>query len=569
MSVVAPDLNTASAARSDPEPSAYDVVFIGGAFSSASTALLLLRERPGLRVLIVEKAVAFDQKVGEATTEMSAMFLTRELALWQHLEAEHLPKEGLRYWSANDRVTSHADASETGGFLRSTVPSFQLRRDVLDEHLLRLAVDAGAELVRPARVRDIELAAFDNRVTVAHTIDGVERSRVVRCRWLLDGSGRACVLGKKLGLIDWNDEHPIAAIWARWDNVRHIDDLAARAGGALAAGNVGSRRLGTNHYIGHGYWVWVIPLGNGQTSVGVVFDKRIHRLHEVADRRPAYEAFLRRHPALAELLAGATPDAADLRGLSRVAYVARQYMGDGWALLGDAAAFIDPYYSPGLDHAAFCAHATAEVVLEQLGGGHAKDGRTGDDTSAARSASPARFAALAGRHNGRFVRSYHRFFKSAYRDKYFLLGEHDLTTASFLIDTAFYYIFLVVPAYRFKTRFVNDPVLAAHAALPVYLFMRLAKWRFLRIAATRAAAGEAGARNDGRRTKAFFNLALAPVHMLLRGMKLWAYAEADALRLRAKVLARRLTTRADGRLATMPPEPTSPAMSGVAPEPVG
>lgn len=535
-------MSPAPEARDASSAPDYDVVFIGGAFSSASTALLLLRRRPGLRVLIVEKAGAFDQKVGEATTEMSAMFLTRELGLWQHLEAEHLPKEGLRYWSANDRVTSHVDASETGGFLRSTVPSFQLRRDVLDEHLLQLAVEAGATLARPARVRDIQLAAFDNRITV----EGVEKTEQVRCRWLLDGSGRACVLGKKLGLIDWNDDHPIAAIWARWDGVRHIDDLCVRAGGALAAGNVGSRRLGTNHYIGHGYWVWVIPLGNGQTSVGVVFDKRMHRLHESADRRKAYEAFLRRHPALAELLTVATPDIDDLRGLSRVAYATRQYMGDGWALLGDAAVFIDPYYSPGLDHASFCAHATADVVLAQLG-----------DGSVVPPLSPERFAKLAKWHDARFVRSYHRFFRSAYRDKYFLLGEHDLTTASFLIDTAFYYIFLVVPAYRFSKRFVNDPVLAHPGALPIYLVMRFAKWRFLRIAALRTAGGEAGLRNDHRRTRAFFNLALAPVHMLLRGAKLWAYAEVDAVRLRATLIARRVLP-ATKRTARVPSD-TVPA----------
>src|SRR3954467_6771388 len=147
----------------------YDVVVIGGAFSGASTALLLRRRMPALRVLIVEKLAAFDQKVGEATTEMSAMFLTRVLALWQHLERHHLPKEGLRYWSANEKVTGHENASEAGGFLRSTVPSFQLRRDVLDEHMLKLAVDKGAELMRPATVRSVEVGEFDSVVTIAKT----------------------------------------------------------------------------------------------------------------------------------------------------------------------------------------------------------------------------------------------------------------------------------------------------------------------------------------------------------------------------------------------------------------
>src|SRR5881628_2869938 len=144
----------------------YDVIILGGAFSGASAAILLRREHPQLRVLIVEKSEAFDAKVGEATTEMSAMFLTRRLAMWHHLEAEHLSKEGLRYWFTNDRVTGHANASETGGYLRSAVPAFQLRRDTLDEYLLATAVREGAELLRPAKARDVQLGELDNRITV-------------------------------------------------------------------------------------------------------------------------------------------------------------------------------------------------------------------------------------------------------------------------------------------------------------------------------------------------------------------------------------------------------------------
>ena len=124
----------------------YDVVILGGAFSGASAAILLRREAPQLRVLIVEKAAQFDAKVGEATTEMSAMFLTRRLAMWHHLEAEQLPKEGLRYWFSNAKVTGHANASESGGYLRSSVPAFQLRRDALDEYLLASAVAEGGAM---------------------------------------------------------------------------------------------------------------------------------------------------------------------------------------------------------------------------------------------------------------------------------------------------------------------------------------------------------------------------------------------------------------------------------------
>lgn len=531
------------------QPHDYDVIILGGAFSGASTAILLRRDHPQLRVLIVEKAEAFDAKVGEATTEMSAMFLTRRLAMWHHLESEQLPKEGLRYWFTNDKVTGHANASEAGGYLRSAVPAFQLRRDALDEHLLATAVREGAELLRPAKVVDVELQDFNNTITVmlredaerppasvapweaadsseaSSKSDGAEPSRrTLTCRWLLDATGRVNFLGRRLGLIERNDEHPIAAIWCRWNGLRHIDDIAARDG-MLATRNISSRRLATNHYTGFGYWIWVIPLGNGETSIGVVFDKRLIDLHHSKDRATDFIAFLKAIPSLAELLVEATPRLDDLRFYSHLPYVSKQYMGNGWALLGDAASFLDPYYSPGLDHASFTAEATAEIV-----GMHAK----GDD-----------IAARIAEHNEAFTRSYTRFFRSIFKDKYYYMGEADLLSAAMILDTAHYYIFVVIPAYRFAKRFQWMPVLGPKPAFFSYHFIKFYHRRFKAIALARRGAGEEGARNNGRRIKAYFDLNLSPFHMVLRGVKLWAFAEADNVRLQVRRLfGRRAATTA-------------------------
>jgi flavin-dependent dehydrogenase len=492
----------------------YDAIILGGAFSGASTAILLRRDHPRLRVLIVEKAEAFDAKVGEATTEMSAMFLTRRLAMWHHLEAEQLPKEGLRYWFSNEKVTGHANASEAGGFIRSAVPAFQLRRDALDEYLLATAVREGAELLRPAKARGVELGDFDHKLTV----EVGDEVRELRCRWLLDATGRVNFLGRRLGLIERNEEHPVAAIWCRWNGVRHIDDIAARAGD-LAGRNISSRRLATNHYTGFGYWIWVIPLGNGETSIGIVFDKRLLELHHSKDRAADFIAFLKAIPSLAELLDGASPRLDDLRFYSHLPYWSKQYMGNGWALLGDAASFLDPYYSPGLDHASFTAEATAEIV-----GLDAK----GEDV-----------AARITEHNEAFVRSYTRFFRCIFKDKYYYMGEADLLAAAMILDTAHYYIFVVIPAYRIARKFVWMPVLGPKPAFFSYHFIKLYHRRFKSIAMARRAAGEAGTRNDGRRIKAYFNLNLSPAHMFLRGVKLWAFAEMDNLRLQLRRLFRR------------------------------
>ena len=189
-------------------------------------------------------------------------------------------------------------------------------------------------------------------------------------------------------------------------------------------------------------------------------------------------------------------------------------MGPGWALLGDAAAFLDPYYSPGLDHAAFTAEATVEVIAHDHAGG--------DPTP--------RIA----EHNATFLRSYHRFFDAVYRDKYQYMGEADLLSAAFLLDTAHYYIFVVLPGYGRRGGFNWMPVLGPRPALLTYGLMRRYNRRFAEIARRRQEAGAAGRWNHARRVRAYFDLRFAPFRMALRGLGLWGFAELDALRLRAR-----------------------------------
>src|SRR3982751_1720188 len=92
----------------------YDVVIIGGALAGGATATLLLRQNPGIRLLIIEKTTKLSRRVGEATVEISAYFMGRVLGLTQYLNENHLVKQGLRFWFTNEQVKNLGEASELG-----------------------------------------------------------------------------------------------------------------------------------------------------------------------------------------------------------------------------------------------------------------------------------------------------------------------------------------------------------------------------------------------------------------------------------------------------------------------
>src|SRR5438105_7445235 len=190
----------------------YDVVIMGGALSGSATATLLLRHNPGIRILILEKSPKLGRRVGEATVEVSAYFMGRVLGLTQYLNESHLAKQGLRFWFTNDDVRSLAEASELGPLYQVRVPSYQLDRAAFDEEVLRRAGAAGAKILRPATIIDVQLQPGKEQTVTFRNGDG---TRTVRSRWIVDASGVAAILARKEGWWKNNAEHPTAAAWSR------------------------------------------------------------------------------------------------------------------------------------------------------------------------------------------------------------------------------------------------------------------------------------------------------------------------------------------------------------------
>lgn len=472
-----------------PETVAYDVVVIGGALSGAATAILLLRRNPGIRVLIVEKSEKLTRRVGEATVEVSGFFMCRVLGMTHYLNENHLVKQGLRFWFQNDDVSSLGEASELGAKYLSRIPSFQLDRAAFDEEVLRRAGEAGATILRPATVANVQLhAGGEQTLEVRHG----NRRQAVTARWIVDASGLAAVLARKEGWWKSNTEHPTAAAWARWKGVKDWDsrELAEKFP-EWARAVYGIRNTATNHIIGDGWWSWWIPLKGGDVSVGVVFDQRLVEFPgnggSIGER---LKRFLMKNPVAQEMLEHAEFIEEDQHWRRNLAYYSTTFAGDGFVLVGDAAAFMDPFYSPGMDWISFTSSSAANLITNQ------RNGMT----------TPATYE----KYNRDFSVSHRRWFESLYKDKYEYMGEFDLLSLAFNMDLGLYYWGVVEVPFTTGESALYFPPFSPPSGKLFAALMGTYNSRFAKIARLRRKEGRLGKSNRNRRC-------LIPGYMLNRG----------------------------------------------------
>jgi flavin-dependent dehydrogenase len=483
----------------------YDLVIIGGSLAGAASALMLLRERPGLKVLVVEKSTAFTRRVGEASVEVSAYFLCRVLGLTQYLNEAHLVKQGMRFWFYNNQTETIADCAEIGGRYLARVPAFQLDRAALDEEVLRRAAAAGSRVLRPATVGRVELSPAG---TQSVEVRSEGQTRKFTARWVVDASGVAAVLARQNGWWKPNAAHPTTAVWARWTGVKDWDgwELSQKFPDYAMACH-GMRATATNHLVGDGWWAWVIPLKGGDVSIGVVFDQRLVEWPEGGSLGQRLKDFLARHPAARELLADAQCREGDVHWRKNLPYFSTTMAGDGFALVGDAGGFIDPFYSPGMDWVSFTVSATVELIVAQQRG--------------------EAMAPLLDKHNRDFANSYHRWFDAIYLDKYQYIGEFDLMRLAFLLDLGLYYLGVASQPFKRGPKALIEPIFSTKRSVPFYHLIRTYNRRFACMARTRRERKKLGLQN-GRKRFMFKGYTFVPQGStlpLVQAMATWARLE--------------------------------------------
>lgn len=413
--------------------SACDVLILGGGLAGLTLARQLLLDTDQT-VQLVERRTSLPpekQKVGESTVQLGGYYLSRVLELEEHLLREHFLKYNLRfYWPTAGRANQGIeDFSQS--YIRdlSNVASYQVDRNVLEGEILRLCLENPRfTLVLGASGVDVTLGAGNERHTVRYQLG--ELPRTVSARWVVDATGRNKVLAKRRALEKANEVRHGTFFW--W--VDGLVDVGALSELPRQERRVAKSRrklghmplwLATNHFVGEGFWFWVIPL-HGKTSLGLVYDRAVIDFDDVnsvakatawiSERFPLFAADLARRPVLG------------FGGFKDYSYDCAQTIDPGrWALTGEAGRFSDPLYSPGSDLIAIHNTLIVDAIKTPVG----------DELTA-----KARLAE-------QIERAVYGAYLPSYAKSYDCLGDPEAYSLKYVWELAVYFVFYVFP-------FLND-----------------------------------------------------------------------------------------------------------------
>ena len=326
-----------------------DVVVIG-AGPSGSIASALLKRR-GWDVLVLEAQQFPRFSIGESLLAHCLDFVA-EAGMIEAVEAA-----GFQYknGAAFIRGEEYGEFDFADKFTAGRDSTFQVQRAAFDKLLADEAQKQGVEIRYEVRVAALDVASTDKgqpRPRVRAQDAG--REYEVEARFVLDASGFGRTLPRLLKL-----ETP-SAFPVRNAVFTHVADHAPPD--AFDRNKIQV----VIHPRHRDVWYWLIPFPHGRCSLGCVarrefFDDYPSDLDQRLRKLAAEEPFL------ARVLANAQWDT-PARGLSGYAANVNSMHGPGFALLGNAAEFLDPVFSSGVTIAMRSASMAVRVLDRQLRG---------------------------------------------------------------------------------------------------------------------------------------------------------------------------------------------------------
>jgi flavin-dependent dehydrogenase len=326
---------------SDGAGQACDVLVIGG--GPAGSTFSALAAQRGWRVTLLEKEHHPRFHIGESLLPLNMMLFER-LGVQDQIEQIGMLKPGAEF---NEDGYPPSIYYFRNAMDKSYPIAYQVRRSEFDHLLLRNSAAKGTDVREGVRVTGVDFRP--GRTSLVRTVDAQGGLHTFETRLVVDASGRDTFLANRFKMKSRNPRHNSAAIFG------HFSGVDRRQG--EDAGNI------SVYWFDHG-WYWMIPLRDGAMSVGAVCWPYYLKSRTVPVDDFLWQT-LRLNPMLAERMKNARLMAPAL-ATGNYSYQVRRMYGDGYLLIGDAFAFIDPVFSSGVFLAMTSADLGATVADEML-----------------------------------------------------------------------------------------------------------------------------------------------------------------------------------------------------------
>ncbi|KTT02561.1 NAD(P)/FAD-dependent oxidoreductase [Pseudomonas parafulva] len=322
-----------------------EVLVIGAGPSGAIAAALL--KRSGHDVLVIERQRFPRFSIGESLLAHCLDFV-EEAGMLDAVQAAGFQYKNGAAFAWGDEYTAF-DFGQT--FTPGKTSTFQVQRARFDQILADQAQAQGVEIRYEHEVVSADMGGPQPQVVVRRP-DGSEY--LLQAQFVLDASGYGRVLPRLLDL-----EAP-SAFPVRKAVFTHIEDRIDHPGFDR------DKILITTHPEYRDVWFWTIPFSDGRTSLGVV--AAAERFAAAPDDLDAcLKHFVAQAPGLAKVLANAVWDT-PARTIGGYSANVKALHGPGYALLGNAAEFLDPVFSSGVTIAMRSASMAAGLLHRQLQG---------------------------------------------------------------------------------------------------------------------------------------------------------------------------------------------------------